>query len=209
MAGRLRPGYARHPPRHASQAYVPSAGREQQRAVAGDDLDGAVRAGAAAAGTLARPGSIRALGGPVGQPDRGTRRVGGGELRPPRGPLYLDNGGAGVRLVAGIRAGQPFASTLDGWEQLRRRPMRRLTEPLVEIAMQPRDASGPRCVRAPRDQRGPSCRRARPRRPFGSGSPCEVACPLQDSRVPMLTRTAAPWRRPACSEDPPTNARGR
>jgi 3-phosphoshikimate 1-carboxyvinyltransferase len=51
-------------------------------------------------------------------------------LQPPAGPLDLRNAGTGIRLLAGIMCGQSFPSTLDGSEQLRKRPMRRIAEPL-------------------------------------------------------------------------------
>ncbi len=47
-----------------------------------------------------------------------------------------------MRLLAGVLAGQPFASTLDGSEQLRRRPMRRITEPLRRMGAQIADTDG-------------------------------------------------------------------
>lgn len=51
-------------------------------------------------------------------------------LRPPAGPLDCRNAGTCMRLLAGVLAGQSFATFLDGSEQLRRRPMHRITEPL-------------------------------------------------------------------------------
>jgi 3-phosphoshikimate 1-carboxyvinyltransferase len=51
-------------------------------------------------------------------------------LTAPAQPLYCDSSGTTMRLLAGLLAGQSFASTLDGSEQLRKRPMRRITEPL-------------------------------------------------------------------------------
>jgi 3-phosphoshikimate 1-carboxyvinyltransferase len=48
----------------------------------------------------------------------------------PEEVLNLVNAGTGIRLMAGIMAGQPFPSVLSGSEQLRRRPMKRVTEPL-------------------------------------------------------------------------------
>lgn len=92
--------------------------------------------------TLATLGAIRALGVPVERPDPTTLFVQGGTLRPPREPLYLDNAGTGLRLLAGILAGQPFPSTLDGSAQLRRRPMRRLTEPLRLMGARVTDTDG-------------------------------------------------------------------
>lgn len=51
-------------------------------------------------------------------------------LRPSAEPLDAKNAGTCIRLMAGILAGQPFTSIIDGSEQLRKRPMRRVTEPL-------------------------------------------------------------------------------
>ena len=51
-------------------------------------------------------------------------------LRVPRVPLNCARSGTTMRLLAGILAGQPFESTLTGEEQLLRRPMGRIAEPL-------------------------------------------------------------------------------
>jgi 3-phosphoshikimate 1-carboxyvinyltransferase len=51
-------------------------------------------------------------------------------LRAPDGTLDCRNSGTTLRLVAGILAGQPFEAILDGDGSLRRRPMRRVVEPL-------------------------------------------------------------------------------
>jgi 3-phosphoshikimate 1-carboxyvinyltransferase len=48
----------------------------------------------------------------------------------PREPLDCGNSGTTMRLLAGLLAGQPFASTLTGDASLRSRPMRRIVEPL-------------------------------------------------------------------------------
>ncbi len=56
--------------------------------------------------------------------------VGLGGLRVPRRTLDAGNSGTTMRLLAGVLAGQSFASTLDGDASLRRRPMRRIIEPL-------------------------------------------------------------------------------
>ena len=48
----------------------------------------------------------------------------------PREPLDCGNSGTTMRLLAGLLAGQPFASTLTGDASLRSRPMRRVVEPL-------------------------------------------------------------------------------
>jgi 3-phosphoshikimate 1-carboxyvinyltransferase len=50
--------------------------------------------------------------------------------QPPTQPLDCRNAGTGMRLLAGLLAGQNFPSVLDGSEQLRKRPMRRITDPL-------------------------------------------------------------------------------
>lgn len=50
--------------------------------------------------------------------------------RDPGGILDLGNSGTGLRLLMGAAAGQPFETTLDGDESLRRRPMDRVAEPL-------------------------------------------------------------------------------
>jgi 3-phosphoshikimate 1-carboxyvinyltransferase len=51
-------------------------------------------------------------------------------LRRPNTPLDCRNAGTAIRLLSGLMAGQSFPSVLDGSEQLRRRPMGRVTEPL-------------------------------------------------------------------------------
>lgn len=93
--------------------------------------------------TLATLGALRALGVaiedvPLGPTDwrltvhgRGLRG-----LQPPTGALDCRNAGTGLRLLAGLLAGQPFDSVLDGSAQLRRRPMRRITEPLQAMGAQ-------------------------------------------------------------------------
>jgi 3-phosphoshikimate 1-carboxyvinyltransferase len=51
-------------------------------------------------------------------------------LRAAAGPLDCGNSGTSMRLLAGLLAAQPFASTLIGDPYLTRRPMRRVVEPL-------------------------------------------------------------------------------
>lgn len=84
----------------------------------------------AAGDTEASLRSAQALGVRVERHSADDLTIHGGLLRPAAGPLDLANAGTGIRLLAGIMAGQPFASVLDGSEQLRRRPMRRIVEPL-------------------------------------------------------------------------------
>ena len=88
-----------------------------------------IRGWLAAGDTEATLGACRALGVPIERGD-GEIRLRGGELRAPQEALNLRHAGTGFRLLAGILAGQRFASTLDGSAQLRRRPMRRIIAPL-------------------------------------------------------------------------------
>ncbi|NID14033.1 3-phosphoshikimate 1-carboxyvinyltransferase [Luteibacter yeojuensis] len=69
-------------------------------------------------------------------PSAGERVVHGVGLHGLRGSVeVLDcgNAGTGMRLLAGLLAGQAFDSTLVGDESLSRRPMRRVTDPLASM----------------------------------------------------------------------------
>lgn len=76
-----------------------------------------------------------------GASERLVHGVGLHGLRAPNAPLDCGNAGTGMRLLAGLLAGQQFDSTLVGDESLSRRPMRRVIEPLAQmganIAAQP------------------------------------------------------------------------
>lgn len=54
-------------------------------------------------------------------------------LKAPSGPLDCGNAGTGMRLLAGLLAGQAFDSMLVGDESLSKRPMRRVAAPLAEM----------------------------------------------------------------------------
>lgn len=54
-------------------------------------------------------------------------------LREPAGILDCGNSGTTARLLLGVLAGQPFFSVITGDESLRRRPMGRVTRPLVQM----------------------------------------------------------------------------
>jgi 3-phosphoshikimate 1-carboxyvinyltransferase len=56
-----------------------------------------------------------------------------GGLRKPRRALDAGNSGTTMRLLAGILSGQEFQSTIDGDGSLRRRPMRRVIDPLSKM----------------------------------------------------------------------------
>lgn len=74
---------------------------------------------------------LRQLGvviGPIHDGDVVT--VHGSRLTPPAARLHCGNSGTTARLLLGLLAGQRFAVRLTGDASLRRRPMRRVTEPL-------------------------------------------------------------------------------
>ncbi|MBI1741678.1 3-phosphoshikimate 1-carboxyvinyltransferase [Candidatus Acetothermia bacterium] len=59
------------------------------------------------------------------------RGVGG--LVAPSTNLDAGNSGTTMRLLAGVLAGYPFTATLTGDESLRKRPMKRVIEPLIQM----------------------------------------------------------------------------
>jgi 3-phosphoshikimate 1-carboxyvinyltransferase len=63
-------------------------------------------------------------------------------LQVPTAPLNCVRSGTTMRLLAGILAGQTFTSTLTGEPQLRRRPMRRVVEPLRSMGAEIEDTGG-------------------------------------------------------------------
>jgi 3-phosphoshikimate 1-carboxyvinyltransferase len=86
--------------------------------------------------TLATAAAFRAMGVRIEAQGPGRRVVHGvglHGLRAPAAALDLGNAGTGMRLLAGILAGQRFPSTLVGDESLSRRPMRRVIEPLTRM----------------------------------------------------------------------------
>lgn len=99
--------------------------------------------------TLATLEAIRSLGVPVEIDKKSATAwdlriegVGLHGLQPPAGPLDFKNAGTGIRLMAGIMAGQRFASVLDGSSQLRKRPMGRITSPLATMGAHIRATDG-------------------------------------------------------------------
>ena len=103
----------------------------------------------AAGDTEATLGAMHDLGAQIERHDGSTLTIEGGPLRRSPKPLNLMNAGTGIRLLAGIMVGQPFASVLDGSEQLRRRPMKRITEPLSQMGadIQSTDGCCPMTIR--------------------------------------------------------------
>ncbi|MCD9026862.1 3-phosphoshikimate 1-carboxyvinyltransferase [Luteimonas sp. BDR2-5] len=79
---------------------------------------------------------FRTLGVRIDAPGPGVRIVHGAGidgLRAPAGALDCGNAGTGMRLLAGLLAGQGFDSTLVGDASLSKRPMRRVTGPLARM----------------------------------------------------------------------------
>ncbi len=112
----------------------------------------------AAGDTEATLGAMRDLGTKIERHDANTLTIHGGELREPDQPLNLENAGTGIRLLAGIMAGQPFPSVLDGSEQLRRRPMKRITTPLQSMGAEIDSTDGCCPLRIQRSKlRGVTC----------------------------------------------------
>jgi 3-phosphoshikimate 1-carboxyvinyltransferase len=88
------------------------------------------------ADTLATAQILRNLGVAIertGNTDLIIQGVGIGGLRASAIPLDCGNAGTAMRLLAGLLAGQSFASTLIGDDSLSRRPMRRVIEPLLRM----------------------------------------------------------------------------
>ena len=77
--------------------------------------------------------AMRALGAEVMQDGPGAWRVAGrgvGGLREPDDVLDMGNSGTAARLLCGLLAGHDLFAVMTGDASLRRRPMRRVTEPL-------------------------------------------------------------------------------
>jgi 3-phosphoshikimate 1-carboxyvinyltransferase len=82
--------------------------------------------------------AMRALGARVERGADGIWRVHGvgvGGFSAPRGILDFGNSGTGARLAIGAVAGSPIAATFDGDASLRKRPMRRVLDPLERMGV--------------------------------------------------------------------------
>jgi 3-phosphoshikimate 1-carboxyvinyltransferase len=85
---------------------------------------------------IATAKAVRAMGASVIREGEGKWRVNGlgiGTLLEPREPLDFGNAGTGSRLAMGVVAGHPFEAVFDGDASLRKRPMRRILDPLVQM----------------------------------------------------------------------------
>jgi 3-phosphoshikimate 1-carboxyvinyltransferase len=80
--------------------------------------------------------AMRAMGASVERRGPGEWRVHGvgvGGLAPPAAPLDFGNAGTGVRLTMGAVAGCPIRAVFDGDASLRKRPMGRILDPLLQM----------------------------------------------------------------------------
>lgn len=94
--------------------------------------------------TLATLEAMRALGVRVQRSGTSLRihGVGRGGLRRPDSPLDFGNSGTGMRLAAGLLAGQDFSCRLVGDASLSRRPMGRIRDPLLQMGARIRTGEG-------------------------------------------------------------------
>ncbi|MEM6640149.1 MAG: 3-phosphoshikimate 1-carboxyvinyltransferase [Pseudomonadota bacterium] len=74
--------------------------------------------------------AVSALGATVERIGPGDYAVTGASLQAPGRPIDCGNAGTGMRLLAGLLAGQGVDATLVGDESLMQRPMRRIADPL-------------------------------------------------------------------------------
>lgn len=65
-------------------------------------------------------------------------------LRESRRTLDAENSGSTIRMLSGVLAGQLFSTTISGDSSLRRRPMRRVIEPLTQMGAEIRAEAGGR-----------------------------------------------------------------
>ncbi len=67
-------------------------------------------------------------------------------LRAPKEQLDVGNSGTTMRLLSGILAGQSFSSVLTGDDSIRRRPMKRVMDPLRNMGARITDLGGGGCA---------------------------------------------------------------
>src|ERR1700751_4979451 len=63
-------------------------------------------------------------------------------LKAPKRALDAENSGSTMRMLSGVLAGQKFTSTITGDGSLRKRPMRRVAEPLRQMGAEIRGRDG-------------------------------------------------------------------
>ena len=92
--------------------------------------------------------ACRALGATIEREGAGwiVHGVGIGTLCAPRATLDFGNAGTGTRLMLGVVGGHPIGARFDGDGSLRKRPMRRILDPLVLMGVTVvEEADGGRC----------------------------------------------------------------
>ena len=109
--------------------------------------------------TLATARAFAAMGVRIDAPSDGVRLIHGvglHGLHAPDAPIDCGNAGTGMRLLAGVLAGQSFDTTLIGDASLSKRPMRRVTDPLASMGahIDTLDGLPPLHVRGGRPLRG-------------------------------------------------------
>lgn len=94
-----------------------------------------IRGALASFDTRASAACLRRLGARVGplRQDADLELTGHGRLRQPQATLHCGNSGTTARLLLGALAGHRVEARLTGDASLRRRPMRRVTEPLARM----------------------------------------------------------------------------
>lgn len=111
----------------------------------GEDVLNTAKACAALGATVER----------LGEGEWRVEGVGVGGLTQPDAPLDFGNAGTGSRLMMGVVAGNPITATFDGDASLRRRPMRRILDPLEQMGVEVMDAAEggrlPLTLKGPRD----------------------------------------------------------
>ncbi|MEM6490356.1 MAG: 3-phosphoshikimate 1-carboxyvinyltransferase [Pseudomonadota bacterium] len=88
---------------------------------------------------MATAAALRAMGATIDRDGPQSWRIvgpAGGRLSAPTTPLDLGNAGTGVRLLMGLVAGRGLRATFDGDASLRKRPMRRILDPLRQMGVE-------------------------------------------------------------------------
>jgi len=135
-SGELRPLHARSSSALSGEARVPGDKSISHRAlILGALAVGETRITGLLEGedVLNTAKAMQALGASVERTGEGAwtvRGVGVGGFAAPAAPLDFGNSGTGCRLVMGAVAGCPVTATFDGDASLRKRPMRRILDPL-------------------------------------------------------------------------------
>jgi 3-phosphoshikimate 1-carboxyvinyltransferase len=87
---------------------------------------------------------LRRLGAEIDATRERVRIAGSGldGLKAPKRALDAENSGSTMRMLSGVLAGQKFTSTITGDGSLRKRPMRRVAEPLRQMGAEIRGRDG-------------------------------------------------------------------